>query len=108
MVLVCCPLQKKVESKVWKRYYWTFLLTREVLARSVDSVNGSEDSTEENLSRNRKKFISRRKKQWSTRSSLKEIVNFVFNKSTQEIRRTRLSRLILQKKETPKKEKNKP
>ena len=43
-------------------------------------------------------FISRRSKRWSTRSSLKEIVNFVFNKSTQETRRTRLPRLILQKK----------
>ena len=101
VVSVCCPLQKKVESKVWRWYYWTFLLTREALVHSVDSVNASEDSTDKNSGWNRKVFISRGRKRWSTQSSLKEIVNFVFNKSTPVIWRTRLSRLILHKKETP-------
>ena len=51
MVLVRCPLQKKVESKVWRRNYWTLLPTQEKqLAESVDSVNASVDSTEENSS----------------------------------------------------------
>ena len=35
---------------------------------------------------------------------IKEIVNIVFNKSTQETRRTQLSRLILHKKEMSRKE----
>ena len=61
-----------------------------------------QDSTEENLSWNSKIFISRRRKWWCIQSSLKEIVNFVFNKSTQETRRTLLSKLILHKK-TPRK-----
>ena len=47
----------------------------------------------------RSRLVTRRKR-WSIRSSLKEIVNFVFNKFTQETWRTRLSRLILHK-ETP-------
>ena len=90
---------KKVESKVWRQNYWTFLPTRE--SRSVDLA--SIDSREENSSRNRKRLISRRRKRWSTRSSLKEIVNFVFYKSPQETW-TQLSRLILHKKEIPRKE----
>ena len=81
MVLICCPLPKKVESKVWRQNYWTFLPTREAFARSVDSINASVDSTEENSSWNRKIFISRRRKQWSTRSSQKEIVNFVITET---------------------------
>ena len=89
-----------------KQNYWTLLLTREVLAQSVDLVNASGDSTEEILSWSRKIFISRRRKQWSTQSSLKEIVNFVFNKYIQETRRIQLSWLILQKKETLRKRKN--
>ena len=39
-----------------------------------------------------------RRKQWSTWSSFKKIVNIVFNKSTQETR-TQLFRLVLHKKE---------
>ena len=42
----------------------------------------------------------------STRSSLKEIVNFVFNKSILETRRKRLSSLILHQMEI--REENKP
>ena len=97
MVLVCCLL-KKAESKVQRRYYWTFLPKWEALARSVDYVNAPEGSSEENLSWHRRIFISRRRKRWSTRSSPKEIVNFVFNKSTQETRNILLSKLVLQKK----------
>ena len=55
-----------------------------LLTESVDSVNASVDLTEENSSWNRKIFISRRRKLWFSRSLLKEIVNFVFNKSTRE------------------------
>ena len=69
--------------------------------RSENVVKAYVGSTEENTSWKRKIFISKRRKRWSTRSSLKEIVTFVFNKSTQETRRIRLSRLILPKKETP-------
>ena len=58
-----------------------------------------------NLSWNRNIFISKRRKWLSTRSSLQEIVNFVFNKSTQETRKTRLSKLILHK-ETPRRRTN--
>ena len=54
-----------------------------------------------------KTFISKRRKRWYIRSSLKEIVNFVFNKPTQETRKTQLSKLILQKKGDAEK-KNKP
>ena len=50
----------------------------------------------------KQRYSSKWSKQWSTRSSLKEIVNFVFNESTQETRRTLLSRLILHK-EMPRK-----
>ena len=105
MVLVCCLLQQKVESKVWRRYYWTFYRQRKLLVlvrRCGKSLRRL----------NRRKFVeterysSKRRKRWYTRSSLKEIVNFVFNKSTQETRRTRLSRLILHKKETPRRRKN--
>ena len=103
MVLVCCPLKKKVESKVWRWNYWTLLPTREVLAQTVDLVNASIDSTEENSSRNKKIFISRRRKWLSTWSSFKEIVSFVFNKSTQETRRTQFSQLILYKNEMQRK-----
>ena len=45
-------------------------------------------------------------KRWTTRSSFKEIVNFVFNKSTQETRRTQLSRLNLHKTETLRRRRN--
>ena len=41
------------------------------------------------------------RKRWTTWCSLKEIINFIFNKSTLETRRTHFSRLILYKKETP-------
>ena len=94
MVLVRCPLQKKVESKVWRRYYWTF-----ADKRSCWLVRKCRKSFCR-IKRN-KRYSSKRRKWWSTRSSLKEIVNFVFNKSTQETRRIRLSRLFLYKKETP-------
>ena len=69
------------------------------LAESVDSVNISADSTEENSNWNRKIFISSRRKQWSIRCTHKEIVKFVFNKLTQETK-TRLSMLIIHWKET--------
>ena len=46
MVLVRCPLQKKVESKIWRRNYWTFCRQEKLLAESLDSVNVSVDSTE--------------------------------------------------------------
>ena len=65
-----------------------------------DVVKASVGSTEENSGWN-KRYSSKKRKRWSTRSSLKEIVNFVFNKSKQETRRTPLFRLILHKKETP-------
>ena len=97
MVLVCCPLQKKLESKVWRRYYSTFYLQRKPLVESGDLVKASVGSTEENSCWN-EWYSSERTKRWSTQSLLKEIVNFVFNKNTQETRRTRLSGLILYKK----------
>ena len=89
-------------SIIQKNYF-----DREALARSVDSVNASESSREENSSWNRKIFISRRKKRWFTWSLLEEIVNFVFNKSTQETRRTQLSRLFYKRRRRQEKQ-NKP
>ena len=83
-----------------------FCRQEKLLTESVDSVNASVEPIEENSSRNRNIFISRRMKRWFTRSSLKEIVNFVFNKSTQETRRTQSSRLILHKKEMPRRRRN--
>ena len=51
MVLVCSPLQKKDQSIVWRQNYWTILSTREnPFAGSVDLVNASIDSKEENSS----------------------------------------------------------
>ena len=70
-----------------------------MLARSEDVVKASIDS-EENASWNRKIFIFRGGTDGLLEVSLKEIENFVFNKSTQKTR-TRLSRLILHKKEAP-------
>ena len=65
-------------------------------------VKASVGSTEENSSWNeRYSSKRRRRKQWSTWSSHKQIVNLIFTKSAQETRRTQLSRLILQKTETP-------
>ena len=101
MILACCPLQKKVESKVWRWYYWTFCWQKKLVTKSENVVNASVGLTEENSSWNRK-----RRMRWSTRSSLKEIVNFIFNKSTQETRRKRLSWLIPHKKETPRRRTN--
>ena len=68
---------------------------------SENVVKASVGSTEENSSWN-KRYSSKRRKRWFTQSSLKEIVNFIFNKFTQETR-TQLSRLILHKEETPRK-----
>ena len=85
--------KRKASQKVWRRYYWTFFRQRKLLAGSEDVVKASV-YPEENSSWNRKIFIFKRKKRWSTR-------NFVFNKSTQETRRTWLSWLILHLKETP-------
>ena len=97
------PFKRKLSLRSRGRIIGLFCRQEKLIARSVDSVNASIDSTEENLSWNRKIFISRRRKRWSTWSSLKEIVNLVFNKSTGETRRTRLSKLILHKK-MPRKE----
>ena len=82
------------------RYYWPFCRQRKLLDGSENVVKASVGSTEENLSWN-KRYSSMRRKRWSTRSLLKEILNFVFNKSAQETKRTGLSRLILHKKEIP-------
>ena len=106
MVLVCCPIQKKRESKVWRRNYWIFYRQRKLLARSEDVVKASVGSTEKKSESLKQSYSSKRRKRWSTRSSLKEIVNFVFNKSARETRRTRLFRLILLK-ETPRRKKPK-
>ena len=38
MVLVCCQLQNKVESKVWRQYYWTLLPTKEAVGWSENVV----------------------------------------------------------------------
>ena len=94
MVLVCCPLQKKVESKVWRRYYWTFADKQSCWPGQKMWLKPP-SAQQEKIQVETKIFISKRRKRWLNRSSLKEIVNFVFNKSTQETRRTRLSRLIL-------------
>ena len=75
-----------------------FCRQKKLLVESENVVKASVGSTEENSCWN-KRYSSKRRKRWSTRSSLKEIVNFVFNKSTQETR-ILFSRLILHKKET--------
>ena len=104
MLLVYGLLQKKVESKVWRRFIGRFADKGSCWLRSEDVVKASIGSTEENSSWN-ERYSSKRRKEWSIWSSLKEIVNFVFNKSTQETR-TQLSRLILHKKETPRRKIN--
>ena len=105
MALVCCPMEKKVESKVWRRYHWTF-------TNKENSWPGQKMWYMPLLAQQKKirveieRYSSKRRKWWFTRSSLKEIVNFVFNKSTQETRRIWLSRLIPHKKEIPRKSTN--
>ena len=56
-VLVCCTLQHKVESKVWRWYYWTFWRQRKLLAQSEDVLKAPVGSTEENSSWSKKIFI---------------------------------------------------
>ena len=49
MVLICCPLQKKVKSKVWRQNYWTFA-EKGAVSWSENGVKASVGSTEENPS----------------------------------------------------------
>ena len=79
--------------------------TREPLARSVDSVNASVDSTEKKFELKQEDIdLYEKEAVVYSKFTFKKIVNFVFNKSTQEIRRTRLSRLIFTRRRCREKE----
>ena len=104
MVLVCCPLQKKVEFKVWRWNYLTLFPTREAVSqvsrfgKCLSRLNGWKFELKQKI------FLSSGRKWRSTQSSLKEIVNFFPNTSRPETRRTQLSRLIPHMKKTLRKE----